>query len=155
VQTDSGLRREKRKTTRSAAVGLFRSFQEATLTVCCVAWEERRADLCGRLAHRELPAATDLAALTALEHLPVDAVRRRHVLVADLGSNVVLVGARGEQGRDAGVPQRVGRDLLADWRRPAPKMDWTATAVVEDRWIVGVHAQRGGFDPERAASRWC
>ena len=81
------------------------------------AWpEERPADLCGRLAHRELPAATDLAALTALEHIPIAAVRSRHVLVADLGSNVVLVGAGGEQGRNAGVPQRVGRDLLADRR---------------------------------------
>ena len=99
----------KRKTTRNAAGGLFRPFpRKRSSPSCRVAWEERPADLCGRLAHRELPAATDLAALTALEHIPVDAVRSRHVLVADLGSNVVLVGAGGEQGRNAGVPQPCG-----------------------------------------------
>src|SRR3954471_1919638 len=56
----------------------------------------RPADLFGRLAHRELPTTTDLTALTALEHVPVDPICRRDVLVADLGSHVVLVGSGGE-----------------------------------------------------------
>jgi hypothetical protein len=57
----------------------------------------RLADIGGGLAHRELPAAADLAAPTALQHVPIDSAGRRHVLVADLVGDVVLVGAGREQ----------------------------------------------------------
>jgi hypothetical protein len=84
----------------------------------------RLADLGGRLAHGELPAAADLTAPSTLQHVPIDPVGRRDVLVTDLVSHIVLIGAGREQRRDARVPQRVRRDLLADRRktriRPLP-----------------------------------
>jgi hypothetical protein len=70
------------------------------------------------LPHRELPATPDLATPTALKHVPVDAIRRRHILVAHLVGDVLLVSARGEQRRDARVTQRVRCHLFADSRKP-------------------------------------
>ena len=78
----------------------------------------RPPDVRGRLAHRQLAAAPDLASSAPLQHAPVDAAGRRHVLVSDLVGDVFLAGAGGEQRRDAGVAQRVRGDLLADLGEP-------------------------------------
>jgi hypothetical protein len=74
----------------------------------------RPPDVRGRLVHRQLTATADLSAPAPLQHVAVDAVGRRHVLVPDLVGDVFLVGAGGEERGDAGVAQRVRGDLLAD-----------------------------------------
>ena len=48
--------------------------------------------VCGRLVHRLLAAAPDLAPAKTLQHLLVDTVGGGHVLVPDLVGNVLLVG---------------------------------------------------------------
>jgi hypothetical protein len=51
--------------------------------------------------HLQLTVAPDLATLPPLQHVPVDAVGRRHVLVSHLCGHVLLVGAGGEVQQEA------------------------------------------------------
>ncbi len=68
----------------------------------------------GRLVPRQLTAPADLATLAPLQHVAVDAVGRHDVFVPDLHGRVSPVGGRGEERGDAGAPQRVRGDLVAD-----------------------------------------
>src|SRR4051794_1921844 len=81
----------------------FPAFSEARWRLSRLFSRRPRAARPGRprrgLTHGTPPAMADLAAPAALEHIPIDAVGRRHVLVADLRGHVVLVGAGGEQRR--------------------------------------------------------
>ena len=82
--------------------------------------------------HRKLPTAPDLTALAPLQHVPLDAVGRVHVLVPDLVSHVLLVGARGEQRRDPGAAQRMRGDPLAD--RGKPCLAALKVGLFEEDW---------------------
>src|SRR5436305_14598754 len=92
----------------------------------------RRRDLRGRLVHRQLAATADLAGPAALQDVAVDAVSRRDVFVPDLGRDVLLIGTRREERDDAGVPQRVRGDIVADGREPGPGA--LPVGLFESRW---------------------
>lgn len=72
------------------------------------------------LVHRQLAAPPDLTPSAPLQHVPVGAVRRRHVLVSHLVGHVLLVGAGGEERGDVAVsPTRCCRQF--DQRLSDPK----------------------------------
>lgn len=72
------------------------------------------ANIRGRFVHRQLTAASDLSAPTSLQHVSVDAVGRRHVLVSDLVGHYSWSAPAGEERRDARIAQRVRADLSQD-----------------------------------------
>jgi hypothetical protein len=73
------------------------------------------SDVRGRLAHSQLAATPDLATLAPLQHVPVDAVGRCHVLVSDLVGKMTCASI------DPGLVIACGRRLNTDPVAPVEK----------------------------------
>ena len=58
--------------------------------------------------------------------------------MADLGGDVILVGAGGEERRYARVAQRVGRDLIADrWPDAGRETRWPSMSFEDTQLSAG------------------